>query len=694
MGSRYALGIDVGGTFTDFTLVDLETREATRHKHLTTYPDASVGVMAGFCELLASTSVDPGSIGVIVHSTTLVTNAIVQRRGVVTGLLTTRGFRHVLDLGNEQRYDTYDLFLTYPDPLVPPELRAEVNERTLADGTVLRPLAIADAVGAAETLVTRGAQSLAIAFLHSYANPAHEEEAAGAIRRRFPGLPVSLSSQVAPIIGEWERLCTTAADACVRPLVDEYLRRMEQELQVLGFQGRLLVTQSTGGAVTVDVACRYPIRLLESGPASGVLAAADVGRQLHLEDFMAFDMGGTTAKLCLVEGGNPRLSDSIEVARVHRFKRGSGLPIRAPSIDLIEIGAGGGSYAYRDGLGLLRVGPQSAGADPGPVCYGRGGTTPTVTDASLVLGYYDPDAFLGGRMRLDLEAAREAVSRLGAELGLDVVTTAWRIHEIVNHNMAAAARTHALERGRDPSRLPLVASGGAGPCHATAVARALGCRRVVLPPGAGTFSATGCVRAPRAFVVSRTRLWPLAEEDWTEINRMLEAMAKTCLEQLRQEGDAPGRVHLSRMVDMRLRGQIHTIRIPIPDGRLNGGARGRIAETFHDEYERLFARSHRHLMPECVNWYVVGEVPSATPPARHELHGTGAASFRRRWVDAYFPEAGGFVRTRVFNRSDLLPGTRVEGPAIICESESTAILRPGDVATVDEARNLLVEVGS
>src|SRR5271169_222160 len=448
--SRYRIGLDIGGTFTDFILVDDTTGAVRLHKCLTTPRDPSLGALAGLMELTADAGLSLADIGDLVHGTTLVTNAIIERRGAKVGLLTTKGFRDILEMGIEQRYDIYDLFLEFPEPLVPRALRREIDERVTRDGTVLRPLDLAEVRAEIATLANAGVEAIAVSFLNSYRNPAHEQAVAELAAREFPEIAVSLSAAVVPELREYERTTTTVANAFVQPLMDRYIAQIEAELRRRGFAGRFYLMQSAGGLASPEMARRFPIRLLESGPAGGGLATALFGRSAGKDNVISFDMGGTTAKACLVQDCHIDVASMMEAARVHRFKRGSGLPIKAPVIDMIEIGAGGGSIAMIDEVGLLKVGPQSAGADPGPACYGKGGSEPTVTDANLVLGYLDPENFLGGTMRLDADAARRVVGRLGDRLGLSLEAAAEGVLTIVNANMANAISSRTAQKGLDP----------------------------------------------------------------------------------------------------------------------------------------------------------------------------------------------------------------------------------------------------
>src|SRR5258707_2910919 len=480
------IGVDIGGTFTDLVWVDETTGAVRVGKLLTTPKDPSQAVEEGVVTLLHEAGAATTAVRALIHGTTLATNALIERKGARVGLLTTAGFRDAIEIGREGRYDMYDLFIDPPVPLVPRQLRVEVAERVQADGSVLRPLDEAQARAAVTQLGALGVEAIAICLLHAYRNPTHERALARLCAELMPGVPVSCSSDVVPEIREYERTSTPPANVYVMPLMSRYLDDLERKLQGLGIPGRLYVMMSAGGIGTPETAKRVPIRLVESGPAAGALAAARMARQGGMDRVLSFDMGGTTAKACVIDRGEPLLAREFDVARADGFKKGSGLPIRVPVVELIEIGAGGGSIARVDRMGLLKVGPDSAGADPGPACYGLGGREPTVTDADLLLGYLDADFFLGRRMRLDVEAARRAIeTRVAQPLGLTVTEAAWGLHRVVNENMAAAARVHGIERGKDLRGYPLFAFGGAGPVHAWQVGRILRVPRRVLPPRAG-----------------------------------------------------------------------------------------------------------------------------------------------------------------------------------------------------------------
>ncbi|MDQ4044986.1 MAG: hydantoinase/oxoprolinase family protein, partial [Chloroflexota bacterium] len=560
--TRYAMSVDVGGTFTDFVLFDMDAgATAAFHKVLTDAQRPARAVITGWRETLDMVGAAPEQVHYAVHSTTIVTNLIVARTGVTTGLLTTAGFRDVLEIGIEQLYDIYDLFAPYPPPIVPRHLRLEVPERVSRDGQVLQALDEESVRAQVDALLGQGVQSVAVSLIHAYRNPDHERRIVEIIAEAAPEVSVSLSSRVAPIMGEYERTSTVTADAYVKPLLRGYLRDLLGELRQLGYERPLYLMLSSGGITTADAAMELPIRLLESGPAAGAFATGYFGQLTGHDYVLSFDMGGTTAKACLIEHGKPGVATMLEADRVHRFKPGSGLPIMAPTVDLIEIGAGGGSISHINELGLLGVGPQSAEADPGPASYGLGGELPTVTDANTVLGYLDPAYFLGGRMTLEPELAETAIERhVASQLGLGVTEAAWGIHTTVNENMAQAARTHLIERNQDPREVAMVAFGGAGPAHAIEVARVLGIRTVIAPLGAGVASAIGALIAPMALPLVRSYMTLLDPADWGHVARLYDEM--------RGEADAaftgvPGGEALAynSALDMRFAGQYHELRV-------------------------------------------------------------------------------------------------------------------------------------
>jgi N-methylhydantoinase A len=687
------IGIDIGGTFTDLLLVDDDTGAVTVVKTLTTPADPSNAVDAGVREALAAAGASPALVGNVIHGTTLVTNAIIERTGDPTALITTKGFRDALEIRREHRYDMYDLFLEPPKDIVPRYLRFEVDERLLSDGSVLRGLNRGEVGALVRAIASRGIKAIAVSLLHAYQNPVHEQQIGEIIAEVAPGVQTSLSSEVVPEIKEYERTSTTVCNAYVKNLVDRYLAEIDRKLRAAGIPGQLYIMLSSGGIATVDTSRRFPIRLLESGPAAGALAAAHVGRLAGHADLLSFDMGGTTAKVCLIEDERPLRSSQLEVDRIYRFKKGSGLPIKIPVIEMIEIGAGGGSIARIDALGLLQVGPESAGADPGPACYGRGGAAPTVTDADLVLGYLDAQFFLGGQMPLDVRAARDAIQEhIASRLGMSVVHAAWGIHQIVNENMANAARVHAIDRGKNPRAFPLFAFGGAGPVHAFGVASILRSPAVILPPGAGVGSTLGFLTAPLAFDFARTSVEALDEVDWDRVNRILASMEQEGVALLERSGVRAENVTIARSADLRYVGQGHEVTVPLPRDAFGPASRQRIVEAFGAVYRRLYGRVADGIALEAVNWRVVVSGPAPSLDLQRTVlgDGTAAAALKGR-RPVYFPQYGDYHVTPVYDRYRLGPGATLTGPAVVEERESTAVIGPASVGVIDRFSNLIVK---
>jgi len=709
---RARLGVDIGGTFTDLVVIDEATGTARVGKVLTTTKDPAHGVEEGIHALLDEAGVRSDAVRAVVHGTTLATNALIERKGAKTALLTTEGFRDALEIRREGRYDMYDLFIDPPPPLVPRHLRREVPERLLADGSILKTLDEAAARRALAELAREGVEALAICLLHAYVNPTHERRLSEIAREVSPGLSVSCSSEVVPEIREYERASTTCANVYVAPLMARYLEDLERRLAALGIDGQLYIMQSSGGTALPPLARRLPVRLVESGPAAGALAAAQAARERHEPKLLSFDMGGTTAKACVIDDGVPLVGREFEVARADRFKKGSGLPIRVPVIELIEIGAGGGSIARVDRMGLLKVGPDSAGADPGPACYTLGGRHPTVTDADLLLGYLDAEFFLGGRMRLDREAAHRVVGEhVARRLGLDVTGAAWGIHRVVNENMAAAARIHGIERGRDLRQYPLFAFGGAGPVHCWQVAKILKVPRILIPFGAGAMSAYGLLAAPLAFDFVRTGRQRLDRADWPAINRLFAEMEEEGRALLARAGVAPADIHLSRIAEMRHAGQGHEVECAMPLGALSTESLPTITASFENAYRALYHRLPHGVPIEALNWRltVSGPQPGTglsgrsepgraliRPPSVHASRSapttTGSARATKGARQAYFAEVGGFVETPVYDRYALHAGAEFAGPAIVEERESTAVVGPGARCRVDDGFGLVVEI--
>jgi 5-oxoprolinase (ATP-hydrolysing) len=688
--ASYRVGLDIGGTFTDFVLYDGAQRRISLYKCLTTPRDPSIGALEGLGALTAEAGISLGDVAEIVHGTTLVTNAIIERRGARLGLLTTQGFRDSLEMGTEQRYDIYDLFLSFPAPLVPRRHRLEIGERMDRDGRVVAPLDPDQVRQAARQLVDDGVEAVAVCFLHSYANAAHEQAVRALIEQEFLNLFVSLSSDVVAELREYPRAVTTCANAYVQPLMDRYLENFERELAARGFSGSLRLMHSAGGLVSPAAARKFPIRLLESGPAGGGLATALFGKLASQESVISFDMGGTTAKACLVEDGQIEVASQMEAAREHRFKRGSGLPIKAPVIDMIEIGAGGGSIAGIDEVGLLRVGPRSAGADPGPACYGRGGTEATVTDANLVLGYYDPSFFLGGRMTLDRKAAMTAVGKLGDQIGLSAIEAAHGIHKVVTESMAAAARIHLVEKGKDPRAYAMVGFGGAGPAHAAGVARTLGIREVIIPPASGAASCLGFLVAPLSF--ERVRSHPLRIApgyDAAALNTLLGALETEGRALLAEAGITGAQVTVERSADMRLVGQMHEINVPLPAGAIDEASLGAIRAAFADVYTKRYTSLYGEAAIEAISFRVRVLGPA---PELSLTQANGRAREKRKGArQAWFGD--GFVEATVYDRYALMPGDTIAGPAIIEEREATTVVPPGDTLRVDDNLNLRLTIG-
>ena len=692
MQQRIRVGIDVGGTFTDFVLVDDARALIFTGKRLTTPDDPSRAIIEGLERLLGESETTFATLASLIHGTTLVANTLIERSGAKVGLLTTAGFRDSLEMGREIRYDLYDLFLEKPEPLVPRDLRLEIDERVDATGAVLRPFDADGCRAAAASLVDAGVEAIAVCFMHAYANPAHEQQAKAILQETYPDLPVSISSEVAPEIREYERANTAAANAYVQPLMQHYLATLQAQLGERGLRGPLYIMLSGGGITTVRAASERPIQLIESGPAAGALAAAFYGRRAGVDHLIAFDMGGTTAKMCLIENGEPSHANEFEAGRVRRFRKGSGLPLKVPVIDLIEIGAGGGSLARVDDMGLLKVGPESAGAEPGPVCYGRGGTQPAVTDADLMLGYLSPGFFLGGEMALNVAGAERAIeARLCPETGLGANAVAAGIHSIVNENMATATRMYIAEKGKDPRRYTLVATGGAGPVHAYGLAKLLKIRRIICPLGAGVTSALGLLAAAPAIAQVRSYVSRLESIDWERINALFEEMEREARAQLMEAGTPADEISLQRRADMRYTGQGFEIDAAVPDGRLGPDSVEELRALFTARYRELFDRQITGVAIEALNWRLQASAPAPDIAlnfaGRTESGGSAEKGTRR----VYFPETG-YRDCTVYDRYALAPGLRFRGPAVIEEAESTAIAGPDTTISIHQDRNLVIEI--
>ena len=688
----YRIGTDIGGTFTDLILASEDGARFHVGKVLTTPEAPERAVVEGVAAVLAGTGVPAAAVTHVLHGTTLFTNALIERSGARTALVTTRGFRDAVEIAREHRYDMYDLYMQRPRPLAPRHLRFELDERVLADGSVRVPLDPEEVRRLAGRLGAEGVEAIAVCLLHAYRNPAHEQLAGRILREALPGVAVTLSSELVPEIREYERTSTTLANVYVQRLAERYLGRLRDRLREIGVAGSLFIMQSNGGLCEADTGARCPVRLIESGPAAGALAAAHYGTLLGHRDLLAFDMGGTTAKACVIADGEPLVTPEFEVDRRYQFKKGSGLPIKVPVIDMIEIGTGGGSLARVDALGRLRVGPESAGARPGPACYGQGGTEPTVTDADLVLGYLDPGFFLGGRMRLDPDAAARAIAaRVGRPLGLDLVQAAWGIHQLANESMAGAARIHAIERGKDVERFPVFAFGGAGPVHAHGVARILRSPSVIYPLGAGVMSAIGFLVAPLSFDFVRTLPAGLDALPWDAVARAvaeMEAEGRTILGRT----IPPGEVRFRRFADMRYRKQGYEIRVPLPDGPLDARRAGEVRAAFETTYRAIYGHTVPNTPVDVVSWRVIahGPKPTLTLPAAAPAGDARAALKGLR--PAYLPEKRGYAEVPIYDRYALGAGAALDGPAIIEERESTVVVPGPARIRVDAASNILVEL--
>ena len=690
--ARYRVGIDIGGTFTDFSLTDNEEGRLYSGKSLTTPADPERGVIEGLNSFLAECRIAPAELDAVVHATTLVSNCLIERKGAVTGLLTTQGFADIVEIGRELRYDLYDLFLRFPEPLAARNRRLGVRERIAASGEVFTMLDEADLIEKARLLVeTEGVESLAICFLHSFRNPVHEERAKSVLEKIYPRLPISTSVDVGREIREVERTSTTLANAYVKPIVSRYLHRLSQGLHDLGVTPEIFVMLSNAGFTNLETARNYPIQLVESGPAAGVQVAAYFAKQLGEDRALAFDMGGTTAKAGLVRDGRPIITYESEVAREHRFKKGSGIPLQVPTIDLIEAGAGGGSIARLDRFGLLKVGPESAGSAPGPACYGLGGTAPTVTDADLVLGYLDAGFFLGGRMKLDVDASHATIRQVIADpLGMNEIEAAWGIHDLVNENMSAFIRTYLAERGEDPRRISLVCTGGAGPVHAFHVARKLHISRLICPLGAGVASSLGLLTSPPALERVTSKWVRLDDVDWNDINAMYSDMETSIIRVLRDLVGTEDHLQVVRSADVRFIGQGYQMLVDVPAGRLDDEASRLIAANFDAAFKSRYGRlPMRAVGREVLSWRVSVRGRQPEIELRHVTPDAGASAIKG-WRTAYFGKRFGSMNTPVYDRYALTPATRFDGPALVEERESTVVIGPASHAEVRDHGELLV----
>ncbi|MEJ2220488.1 MAG: hydantoinase/oxoprolinase family protein [Desulfobacterales bacterium] len=683
--STYRLGCDIGGTFTDFVLVDDETGEFQINKCLTTPADPSDAVEEGIRGLLERVPGFMPKIDEIIHGTTLVINAIIERKGARTALITTRGFRDVLELGREMRYDAYDIFAEYPEPLVPRSLRKEVTERITADGRVVVKLNPDEVGRVVAGLLDSEIESLAVCLINSYENPSHEVQIKEIVNKIAPDLSLSTSFEVLPQIREYERTCTTTTNAYVKPITAKYLAKLNARLESLGFKGKLFIMLSSGGITSVETAREYPVRIIESGPTAAVIASQHYGKMFQIKDMFCFDMGGTTAKSCLIQKGHAGLVSTFEVGRVQRFKKGSGLPIQVPVVDLMEIGAGGGSIARMSKMGLLQVGPESAGADPGPACYKRGGKNPTVTDADLVLGYLDPNYFLGGTMPLDKSAAGKAIEeKVAVPLKTGVTEAAFGIHDLINETMAAAAKTHIAEKGGNPNIVTISAFGGAGPVHAYGLAKKIGAPRVMVPPLAGVGSALGFFTAPVAFDLTRSHRETLDDADFNQIEELFKTLEKEGAAIL-QEAETDQKIIFERTLMMRFVGQGAETDLSIDSKPFDQWKKEEIRALFDAVYQKLYGRTYPETPVEFVTFKVrasLPERPFRIPPLKNTGKSIEDCLKGERQAFSLIKKA--YIPYQVFDRFKLFPGALLEGPAIIEEKESTIVVGEDARASVDD----------
>ena len=694
----YRLGIDIGGTFTDGVLVDEGSGAVSLVKVPSTPRDPSLGFMDAVTKILARAAARPETVGFVVHGTTVATNTIIEGKGARVGLLATEGFRDLLEIAWQTRPSLYDVFYDKPKPLIPRYLCLGVPERIDAEATVQVPLDEPALRAAARRLREEGVEAIAVCFLHAYRNPAHERRAAEVLAEECPDVRLSISSEVCPEFREYVRASTTVVNAVLMPIVGQYVDRIQSRLAEAGLAAGLHLMTSSGGVIAGDTARRYPVHLLESGPAAGVMAAVFWGEMTGRRQILALDIGGTTAKAALIQDGRPAIAAEFEVGRAAvattTRNRGQGYPVKTPVIDLVEIGAGGGSIGWVDPGGALAVGPQSAGAEPGPVCYGRGGVEPTLTDANLALGRLNPDYFLGGELRLDRDLAAAALeARIGARLSMDGVMVAYGMVEIANANMAGALHLISVQRGFDPREFTLVAFGGAGPVHAAALARALEIPEVVIPMSPGVTSALGLLLTDLKHEYSRTYIEAMARVDWVHMNRTYQEFEAHAAAVLREEGVTPDRVVFQRAVDMRFAGQSYELTVPVgpvPGGTLGPANAAALVRAFCDEHERAYGFAARSEPTEVVNLRLRALGTVARPRMREVGAGTSDARAARKGTRPVYFAEGGWTETPLYDRYALTEGHQIAGPAIVEELDSTTVIPPGYAARVDRYGNLIL----
>ncbi len=683
------LAIDIGGTFTDTVLVEGQDSILASTKTLTTHQNPADGAMEGAARVMASTGRSLAQVTGFVHGTTLATNALIERRGATVATVTTEGFRDILEIAYERRYSQYDINLQKPDLLVPRERALTVRERMSANGEVLIALEQKAIDALLKDIDASGADAVAICLMHSYANAAHERRLREVLTAERPGLVVSISSDVSPEAREFDRLCTTVANAYIQPLMDSYLQRFALQFADQGLTCPILMMTAGGGMCTIETAARFPIRLVESGPAGGAILAARIAARAGLDEVLSFDVGGTTAKLCLIDDARPQTSRQFEIARAARFIKGSGMPVRIPVIEMIEIGAGGGSIAGVDRLGRLTVGPKSAGSEPGPAAFGRGGTDPTVTDSDITLGYIRPETFAEGHIKIDPEASKKALIKgIGDRLALDATGSADGVSRIVDEGMASAGRMHAVESGKDLGARTMIAFGGNGPLHATRVARSAGVSRIVIPPNPGVGSAVGFLYAPVSFEIVRSRYSLLDNLDIASLNRFFTQMIDEARSVVAQgAGDAPARTFRSAF--MRYNGQGHEIEIPMPDRDLTQSDIKTLTRDFEAEYAKQFSRPVPGMKIEILNWAVrVATLEDAVPPVPETPALTTITPDVSKPITCDLDACP--KQAAIVARDSLRAGDRIIGPALVTEPQTTTLVSADFSAHVDSIGNLVL----
>ena len=680
--------VDIGGTFTDIVVYDLLNKKTFLRKELTTTIDPSIAALAGLRSLMDNEKIRFQDLSKIIHGTTLAGNAIIERKGAETGLIATKGFGEILTIGRESRYDIYDLNPEFPEPLVKGALRLELTERTSASGQVLQSPSVQEIKVTIQELVDKGVESIAVCLLHSYVNPENEKEIGNVIKKSFPELSYSLSSDVCPEIREYERTSTTVANAYIKPIVARYLENFEFNLSNVS----LYIMLSNGGITDASSAEKNPIRMFESGPAASVLSAKHFGKNAGLENFISFDMGGTTAKTSIIEKGEPHVSFQSEIARVKRFNKGSGLPIQNTCIDLLEVGAGGGSIAQINKMGLLKVGPESTGANPGPACYDIGGEDPTVTDADLLLGYINPDYFLGGEMFINKEKAEQIIeAKIAKPLKIETIDAAWGIHELVNERMASAVKMQMSQRGLDHRNFTLFASGGAGPVHAFRLARKVGLQKIICPPASSLSSTLGMLTVPLKVDLVHTMVTPLDKVELKQINKLFEEKEKECIQLLSKSGEIPKKIRIKRLADISFEGQGSSIAVQIPDGKLTPNHFKEIEANFREQYISEHGSAIEKVKLQVFSWRIFGygEEPKIDFQFSHKKNTSKNMPIKNQ-RRIYLPETKGFRKVNVYDRYQLKYGQIYKGPALLEEPMTTTVIGPRSRFTMDKKYNVII----